>query len=523
MSNPEIIKKYLTISQLTAIIKQRLYTPELNEIWVLGEISDLKSYKRGEHAYFSLKDNYSLLSCVFFRGDNRFFDGKLENGMRVFAFGSIDVYAPRGRYQLIVRRVIPYGEGEFALKIKALEEKLKKEGLFDRKRPVPDLPETIGLITSDKGAAIKDFLKMAKEVPYLKIILYPALVQGDEAPQSIIEGIEQLNLIDEVEVIVITRGGGSEEDLRCFYDENLVRAIYNSKKPVISAIGHERDVVFTDRVADLRKATPTDAGKFFAEAYKERLELFNKFCSILEKRMAYFVENPPYQERLNSLISSLKFYMQSLVDSRYQQVDYLKEKLDSGINQSLVKKEHRVKNLSIQIHPDTLLANFNSLSSRLNHLNLSLKRGIEKQIEENERRLKEAGSILGYKINEKYMDTYQRYVSLSSRLDATLVLTAIDKKNQSLSFLKSRMVKEMENYIKQRENLISVYGEKLTHLSPLNILSRGYAMVSDSKGSIVKSVSNVEEGSEVKVKLRDGSLSCNVKKIEQREGKNGKV
>ncbi len=518
MSNTEVIKNYLTISQLTAIVKQKLYTPELNEIWVLGEISDLKSYKRGEHAYFSLKDNYSLLSCVFFRGDNRFFDGKLENGMKVFAFGSIDVYAPRGRYQLIVRRVIPYGEGEFALKIKALEEKLKKEGLFDRKRPVPDLPETIGLITSDKGAAIKDFLKMAKEVPYLKIILYPALVQGDEAPQSIIEGIEQLNLIDEVEVIVITRGGGSEEDLRCFYDEGLVRAIYNSKKPVISAIGHERDVVFTDRVADLRKATPTDAGKFFAEAYRKRLELFNKFCSILEKRMAFFVEKPPYQEKLNSLTSSLKFYMQSLIDSRYQQLDYLKEKLNSQINQSLVFREHRVKSLSIKIHPKTLIANFNSLISRLNHLNLSLKRGIEKRVEAYENRVKNAGSKLAFRINERYRDAYQRYASLSSRLDATLVLSRIDKKGQSLSFLKNQMVKEMENYINNRESLISVSGEKLNHLSPLNILSRGYAIVSDSKGSIVKSVSSIEEGSEIRVKLRDGSLNCNVKEIEQREG-----
>ena len=515
MSNvkPDRVKNYLTVSALTGIIKKKLLTPELMQIWVLGEITDLKSFVRGKHAYFSLKDGDALLNCAFFAGNNRFYNSILENGMKVFAFGSIDVYAPRGSYQLIVRQIIPAGEGEFALKIKALEERFKKEGLFDRKRPVPELPETIGLITSKHGAAIKDFLKMAKEVPYLKIIIFTALVQGEEAPATIIEGIRKLNEIEEVEVIVITRGGGSEEDLRCFFDENLVRAIYASKKPVISAVGHERDVVFTDRVADLRKATPTDAGKFFAEAYEKTLHNFKKLSLLLERRMKLWVEKNPDREKIKSFASSLMFLSESFLNSKTQRLDSLRESLERAVNKNLDGKEAKLNTLSIKIKPETLLSGFNTRKERLLKFRTILKNAMDRKIEN----LSGETAMLKNRLNGGMKSLLSHKTHLfketSARLSIGLIKREVEKRNQKLAFLKDKMKNRAENVLKNKGVSLSMLAEKLNDLSPLNTVARGYAIVKDEYGKVVKSVRQVKEGDFVEISVKDGKLDCNVKKI----------
>ncbi|BBB32450.1 exodeoxyribonuclease VII large subunit [Thermotomaculum hydrothermale] len=511
------IKKYFTVSNLTKIIKQRLTTPDLQQIWVLGEITDLKYFTRGKHAYFSLKDENAVISCAFFAGNNRFYSGNLENGMKVFAFGDIDVYAPRGNYQLIVRQIVPAGEGEFALKIKALEEKFKKEGLFDRKRPVPELPETIGLITSKDGAAIKDFLKMAKEVPYLKIILYPSLVQGEDAPATIIEGIKRLNKIDEVEAIVITRGGGSEEDLRCFYDENLVRAIFNSKKPVISAIGHERDVVFTDRVADLRKATPTDAGKFFAESYKKTFQNFKKLTVLLERKMRMWVERNPDEEKIRAFVLRLKSLSESVINSRQQHIDYLNEKLLREIEQVLNDTEQMVKTLSIKIHPRTLLSNFETRVERLFNLEFSLENRLEKIIERKHAKLTENKNKLKVNINENFRLTENRVKALRHRLNPFVFIKDTEKKKEKVEYLKKSLYSNSLAKLKDKEGLIKMFSEKLNDLSPLNVVSRGYAIVKDKEGNILKSANKVNKGDFIEVNLKDGSLDCTVNEINIKE------
>ncbi len=511
------IKKYFTVSVLTGIIKQRLTTPDLQQIWVLGEITDLKYFTKGKHAYFSLKDENAIINCAFFAGNNRFYNGKLENGMKVFAFGSIDVYPPRGSYQLIIRQIIPAGEGEFALKIKALEEKFKKEGLFDRKRPVPELPEVIGLITSKDGAAIKDFLKMATEVPYLKIILFPALVQGEDAPATIIEGIKKLNEINEVEVIVITRGGGSEEDLRCFYDEGLVRAIYNSKKPVISAIGHERDFVFTDRVADLRKATPTDAGKFFAEAYKKTFQNYKKLSSLLEKKMSMWIERNPEKERLKSYVSSLLFLSDSILNTRQQQLDYLREGISRNIKQKLKEKEQILKTLSIKIHPKTLLREFETRVERLFNLELTLKTGMEHKIEERFIRLKELKYSMKNAGLNSVKNLHNKVVELKHKLNAKFLINELEKKSDNVLYLKKSLEQSLNALLKEKENSVSKFSEKLNDLSPLNTVARGYAIVKDKKNNLVKSVRGIAKGDIVKVNLKDGRLDCNVIDINYKE------
>ncbi len=511
------IKSYFTVSALTGEIKRRLTVPDLRYIWVLGEITDLKYFTRGRHAYFSLKDENAVISCVFFAGNNFNYRGTLENGMKVFAYGSIDVYAPRGNYQLIIRQIIPSGEGEFALKIKKLEEKFKKEGLFDRKRPVPELPETIGLITSKDGAAIKDFLKMTKEVPYLKVILYPALVQGDEAPLSIINGIKKLNEIDEIEVIVITRGGGSEEDLRCFYDEGLVRAIYNSKKPVISAIGHERDVVFTDRVADLRKATPTDAGKFFAEAYKKTLEKFSKLSTLLNKRMALWAERSPETEKLKLYASKLKYLSDSILALRYQQLDYLNENLTKSIGLFLNDREQKVKHLSLRIHPKTLIKEFETKVERVFSLKLGLKSNIEKKLELRRSEFREFNTALKVNAKTSLKESDSKLQKIRHKLNAELLFRDIENKRDKVLYIKKAINKSIEGNLKEKQNAIFVFSEKLNDLSPLSTVARGFAIVKNNKGQVVKSVKNIKLGDFIEVNLKDGSIDCQVKDIKDKE------
>ena len=514
---PKIIKNYFTVSSLTGIIKGKLTTPDLQHIWVLGEVTDLKYFTRGQHAYFSLKDKNAIINCAFFAGNNRFYRGELENGMKVFAYGSIDVYAPRGNYQLIVRQIIPSGEGEFALKIKALEEKFKKEGLFDRKRPVPELPETIGIITSKDGAAIKDFLKMAKEVPYLKIILYPALVQGEEAPATIIEGIKKLNEIEEVEVIVITRGGGSEEDLKCFFDEKLVRAIYASKKPVISAIGHERDIVFTDRVADLRKATPTDAGKFFAEAYKKTYQNYKKLSALLEKRMSMWIERSPEREKLKFLVSRMRFLSDSIINTKQQQIDYLKSDIERNIKLNLDNKEQKLKTLSIKIHPKTLLSEFETKVERLSGLEFSIKKAMEKKLDLYSQVLKELKISLKSLSLNSVREHSIRLNKLKYSLNAKILFKDMDKKKEKVYFLKKSLVQGLNLFLNEKENLIKVFAGKLNDLSPLNTVERGYAIVNDSEGNVIQTVGKVKQGDLIEVNLKDGVLGCNVNKIKIKE------
>ncbi len=518
------VKNYFTVSTLTGVIKRKLTSQDLQQIWVLGEITDLKSFVKGKHAYFSLKDENSILNCAFFAGNNRFFRGNLENGMKVFAFGSIDVYAPRGSYQLIVRQIIPAGEGEFALKIKGLEEKLKKEGLFDRKRPVPELPEVIGLITSKEGAAIKDFLKMATEVPYLKIIFFPALVQGEDAPATIIEGIKVLNEIEEVEVIVITRGGGSEEDLMCFYDEQLVRAIYNSKKPVISAIGHERDVVFTDRVADLRKATPTDAGKFFAEAYKKTFQNFRKLSLLLNRKMSMWVDRSPEMEKLRSFVSNLMLLSDSILNTRQQRIDSLKEMLLRNSEFSLREKEKRLNTLSIKIHPETLLREFETRNERLLNLKTALKVNIQNSLYKKMTNLNELRKTLKFVSPIRLKECSASFQEIKGKLNAKIILTDIEKRKNKIFYLKDSIEKEIVLYLREKGNLIGRLSEKLNDLSPLNTVSRGYAIVKDKKGNIVKSTKNVAKGDFVEINLKDGVLDCNVRNIKPKQGSSyGKV
>lgn len=259
-SNPRVY----SVRELTALVKHRLTSdPRLTGVAVSGEISNFKHYQSG-HMYFTLKDDRSRLRCVMFRRDNMRLRFRPEDGQAVVAHGDVSVYEASGDYQLYVRELVPAGHGELALAFEQLKAKLAAEGLFDeeRKRPLPALPRRIGVVTSLKGAALRDIISVTRRrFPNMPILVASAVVQGAEGPESVVRAIKLMNAYSGVDVLIVGRGGGSLEDLWTFNDERVARAIAASRIPVISAVGHETDFTIADFVADKRAATPSAAAE----------------------------------------------------------------------------------------------------------------------------------------------------------------------------------------------------------------------------------------------------------------------
>ena len=253
----------LTVSEITRGIKRILHE-SFDDVWVRGEITGFKRHGPSGHLYFSLKDEGATLSCALFRMNASALRFAPADGMEVEAHGSIDVFAPRGSYQLIVREMIPGGRGALLLALEELRRKLAAEGLFDpaRKRPLPRFPARIGLVTSPTGAAIRDLLHvLARRWPLAQVVLVPVPVQGAGAAMAIASALERVNRWAWPDVIVVGRGGGSLEDLWAFNEEPLVRAVAASRIPIVSAVGHEVDHTLCDDAADLRAPTPSAAAE----------------------------------------------------------------------------------------------------------------------------------------------------------------------------------------------------------------------------------------------------------------------
>jgi exodeoxyribonuclease VII large subunit len=252
----------LTVSELSARLRSVL-EERFPAVWVEGEISNFKVYGSG-HAYFTLKDETAQLRCVLFRNRTRRVRFEPADGLHVLAFGSVELYAQRGEYQLVIELLEPRGLGALQLAFEQLKERLSREGLFDaaRKRALPRFPRKIGLVTSPSGAALRDMLRViGRRFGDLHIVIAPAKVQGEGAAQEVAQGVRELNALGGVDVIIVGRGGGSLEDLWAFNDEMLARTIAASKIPVVSAVGHEVDFTIVDFVADLRAPTPSAAAE----------------------------------------------------------------------------------------------------------------------------------------------------------------------------------------------------------------------------------------------------------------------
>ena len=263
------------VSELNNYIKSVIDgDPLLGAVYVRGELSNYKIYPSGHH-YFTMKDENGAVRCVMFKGSAEKLRFRPESGMKVIAFGRVAVYPRDGAYQLYVNALTPDGVGDLQVAFEQLKEKLFKEGFFnaDHKKPIPKYPMRIGVVTSSAGAAVHDIIRVLKKRwPLGKILLLPVRVQGEEAPPEIAGAIRYANRYQVADVLIVGRGGGSMEDLWCFNDERVARAIYASEIPIISAVGHEPDVTISDFIADLRAATPSNAAELCAPDVAELQE-----------------------------------------------------------------------------------------------------------------------------------------------------------------------------------------------------------------------------------------------------------
>lgn len=252
----------LSVAEVNASVRE-LLEDAFCDVIISGELSNVRVHGSG-HVYFRLKDADAQLAAVCFRGDARAIDFTLEDGVHVLARGRLTVYEPQGSYQLVARSIEPAGRGELERAYRILVARLHAEGLFDvaRKRPLPRYPATVALITSPSGAAVNDVLStLRRRFPCVGVLFVPVPVQGEQAPPAIVRALDAISARGDVDVVIVGRGGGSIEDLWAFNDENVARAIYRSTVPVISAVGHEKDVTIADLVADHRAATPTMAAE----------------------------------------------------------------------------------------------------------------------------------------------------------------------------------------------------------------------------------------------------------------------
>jgi len=262
-------RKIYTVGEITSEIKQSL--DRFGIVWIQGEISNCKHHSSG-HLYFSLKDTHAQLKAACFRNNNRYLKFRPEDGMEVLVRGRLSVYEPRGDYQIIVEYMEPVGVGSLQMAFDQPKEKLRKEGLFDEahKKPLPLLPRKVGIVTSPTGAAVRDMLRILKRRnASLNVLIYPAKVQGAGAAEEITAGIRYLNGRDDIDVVIIGRGGGSIEDLWAFNEEIVARAVFQSELPLISAVGHEVDFTISDFVADLRAPTPSAAAEMVSGARED--------------------------------------------------------------------------------------------------------------------------------------------------------------------------------------------------------------------------------------------------------------
>lgn len=280
MQSNDPVNASISVSQLNRRVKD-LIEQGIARLWVEGEISNWSRPASG-HIYFSLKDDSAQVSCAWFRQRQRGPAVGFKNGDRVLAFGRVSIYETRGNYQFIVEQLEPAGEGVLKRRFDALKKKLEDEGLFDsgRKRDLPALPERIGVITSPSGAAIRDILSvLERRFPAVPVLIYPAAVQGDAAPGELLDALQTAVRRDECDVLIMTRGGGSLEDLWAFNDEQLARAIADCPLPVISAVGHEIDFTIADFVADVRAPTPSGAAEIVVPDQSEWLHRIAVFAS----------------------------------------------------------------------------------------------------------------------------------------------------------------------------------------------------------------------------------------------------
>lgn len=370
------IKRYISISALTRYIKKSIDSdPVLQDVWVRGEISNFKHHSRG-HMYLTLKDQNSRVQAVMFAGYNQWLSFKPENGMKVLIRGEISVYEAYGSYQLYIKEMQQDGIGNLYLAFEALKKKLDEEGLFKQeiKKSLPSYPREIGVITSPTGAAIRDiFTTIKRRYPAARITVFPVLVQGEKAAPTISNAINQANQLGFIDVLIVGRGGGSIEELWAFNEEVVARTIYQSKIPIISAVGHETDFTISDFVADLRAPTPTAAGELAVPHVKElQTRIQDRTERLYQATRKLLTHN---KNKLDHLSSSYAFrYPRQLIRQKELDLDRLIEGSRHSLVQKLEKKRDQLSYMNRHLMSNHPKAKADQAKERVFQLTERLKR-----------------------------------------------------------------------------------------------------------------------------------------------------
>ena len=343
------MEKYLSVTTLTKYLKMKFdKDPYLERVYLTGQVSNFR--KRPTHQYFSLKDDRAVIQATIWSGIYQKLGFDLEEGMKINVVGRVQVYEPSGSYSIIIEKAEPDGVGALAIQFEQLKKKLAEEGLFQErfKQSLPQFSKKIGVVTSRSGAVIQDIITtVSRRFPGVEIVLYPTKVQGEGAAEKIARNIIRANERDDLDVLIIGRGGGSIEDLWAFNEEIVVRSIFESRLPIISSVGHETDVTLADFVADKRAATPTAAAELATPVTK--LDLLT-YLQNQEKRMTTAVKHTlsKKQEALRILSQSVIFRQpERLYDGYLQRLDQLQLRLKQGLNAELVRNQQKVQE---QIH-----------------------------------------------------------------------------------------------------------------------------------------------------------------------------
>jgi exodeoxyribonuclease VII large subunit len=488
----------LSVTQLTEWLRFAIKNTLPTSLIVAGEISNL-TYASSGHIYFTLKDNQSQIACAMWKSKTPRLKFRLADGQAVLVHGCVDIYGPRGQYQLYAEKITPSGMGELELAFRQMKEKLEKEGLFDpaHKKPIPAYPLTIAVITSPTGAAIRDILRTLElRWPVGRVLLYPVAVQGESAAPEIVQAIKDLNakaLQFKIDVVILARGGGSLEDLWAFNEEIVARAIYSSKLPIISGVGHEIDITIADLVADLRAATPTAAAQHATPVLGEVMDSlrwhYNRLKTItlknvaMEKQLLVHLANRPMFRNPQQLLGSYA------------------QQLDEGIHELSRIIETQLKLSRSQVHNTEMRLNRispNVLISKANYTIVKLEQRLATQV------------VIQLSAKKRGLaDTISKLHQVSPREKSL-------RGSYNLSALEDRLAGGLKRLMKDKSTGIDHLESRLAGCDYKRVLKRGFSLARRaSDGRVLTSSDLIAENEEMITELSDGRIRSVVKAKEK--------
>jgi exodeoxyribonuclease VII large subunit len=476
------------VCELTLRLRDML-EQEFPDVWVEGEISNFRAAQSG-HLYFTLKDEKAQIKCVCFRDQVRGLRFRPEDGLKVTVRGGVSVYETRGEYQIYVTHIEPVGLGALQLAFEQLKKKLEAEGLFDteRKKALPVMPRTIGIVSSAQGAAIQDILRvLRRRFPNLHVTLFPVKVQGEGAAEEIVRAIRHFNRTEMVDVMIVARGGGSLEDLWAFNEEIVARAIAASEIPVITGVGHETDTTIADFAADMRAPTPSAAAEIVVRTRAEFEKHIEDCTRELVQHMRYFFSERRHAVR--DLATHCAFRRPGeIVRRQRQRVDELSASLGKDLNR-------RIEGVRRRVHVSgTRMTSFD-LAGRVATLRLRV-----------ERRHGELGAAL----ERALMRRRRRYAVAQLKLASVNLRARVSVLRRGLERRTSEFAAHARRYLGATRRRVEAAAVRLEERSPFQLLERGYAIAYDASGKVLRSAEQVAEGDAIRVRLARGEIGAKV-------------